>query len=65
MSIRSVIQTYSLVEGFRLVSQMLRLCHKIIQFLSSFQQTFHGVVLQTTKYLFMKQQKHYNFALVK
>lgn len=50
--------TYSLVEGFGLVSQVLRLCHEIVQFLSSFQKTFHRVVLQKKhKYLLRKQCK--------
>lgn len=44
--IKRVDGTYSLVEGFGLVSQMLRFWHKIIQFLSSFQKALHSVVLQ-------------------
>lgn len=38
--------THSLVKGLGLVSQMFRLCHKVVQLFSSLQKTFHGVVLQ-------------------
>jgi len=37
---------YGLVEGLGLGSQVLRLCHKVIQLLPSLQQTLHGVVLR-------------------